>query len=330
MTIKENFLATIRGEKAERYVNQYEYMELILDPVMQDIGGFALTMQPGTEEVNKWGVSVVFPVGHPGPMPIHTEETTVVKDITKWRECVKAPNVVLPESAWAPVVEHLKTVDRNEKLVTAFTAPGIFEKLHYLTGMTNAFIYFYEEPEAMHELIDFLADWEIELAKEQIKYIHPDVIFHHDDWGTHQSSFISPEMFDEFFTPAYKKVYDYYKENGCIVVHHSDTYAANLVPSMIKMGIDVWQGCISSNNVPELIKKYGGQITFMGGIDSTKVDIPDWTEDIIAKEVEEVCRACGTKYFIPCNCMGGPGSMHEGVYETEAKYIDKMSKIMFK
>ena len=29
-----------------------------------------------------------------------------------------------------------------------------------------------------YDFIDFLADWEIELAKEYIKYVHPDCLFH--------------------------------------------------------------------------------------------------------------------------------------------------------
>lgn len=42
---------------------------------------------------------------------------------------------------------------------------------------------------------------------------------------------------------------------------------APFVPTMIEMGIDVWQGCMSVNNLPELIKEYGKDLTFMGGID---------------------------------------------------------------
>src|SRR5665647_1426574 len=108
---------------------------------------------------------------------------------------------------------------------------------------------FYEEPEAMHELIDYITDYELEYANQVIKHIQPDALFHHDDWGSQISSFISPEMFEEFILPAYKEVYKFYKDNGVeVVVHHSDSYGANLVPSMIEMGIDVWQGCISTNN----------------------------------------------------------------------------------
>ena len=81
-----------------------------------------------------------------------------------------------------------------------------------------------------------------------------------------KSSFISPDMFDEFILPAYEKIYGYWKANGVqLIIHHSDSYGANLVPSMIRMGIDIWQGCMYGNNIPELVKKYGGKSSFQGG-----------------------------------------------------------------
>jgi uroporphyrinogen-III decarboxylase len=102
----------------------------------------------------------------------------------------------------------------------------------------------------MHELIDFLTDWEIECARVQIDHIHPDALFHHDDFGSQTKSFMSPEMFEEFFVPAYKKIYGFWKKNGVqLIVHHSDSYAANLVPGMIEMGVDIFQGAVSENNI---------------------------------------------------------------------------------
>ena len=46
---------------------------------------------------------------------------------------------------------------------------------------------------------------------------------------------------------------------------------------MIERGIDVWQGCMHSNNVTELVRKYGDKITFMGEIDNRFVDFEGWT-----------------------------------------------------
>ena len=324
LTKRQNLLETIKGGNPDRYVNQYEFMELILEcPIdgMVPVGG---------EGKNRWGVTFRWPKGQIGQFPVHDDEHKVLKDITEWKKYVKKPVVSNKDEDWAAAIEHANKVDRNDKFVTAFVNPGVFEMCHHLMGMEDALMALYEEPEAMHELIDLITEHELEYAKVLIDKIHPDAIFHHDDWGGQKNSFISPEMFEEFYLPAYKKIYGFYKENGVeLIVHHGDCYAANLVPYMIETGVDIWQGVMTTNNTPELIKKYGGQITFMGDLDSGVIDFPEWTPEICAREVERACKNCGTKYYIPCLTQGGPYSSFPGVYETVSECIDKMSKEMF-
>ena len=329
LTKRQNLLETIRGGNPDRYVNCHEAFAFMIDPVLTSIGGFAYTMKPGETTVNQWGVTVTFPEGCAGPLPVHSEGRAALKDITKWKDVVKAPQVVYPPEFWADIKAQADAVDRSEQFVAAFMAPGILEKVYYLMGIEETMVAFYEEPEAMHELLDFMADWELAYAKELMKYIHPDLVFHHDDFGTQTSSFLSPQMFEEFIVPAYQKVYGYFKENGCIIVHHSDTYIANLVPSLIKMGIDIHQGTIHTNNVPELVKKYGGQISFMGGLDSSIVDVIDWSHEKITAEIEKICSQIPPKYFIPCTSMGGPDCSYPGVYDAVCEEIEKYNKSVF-
>ena len=221
-------------------------------------------------------------------------------------------------------------IDRNEQYVTPFFAPGVFEQCHYLLEIQNCLMAFYEYPDEMHELIDCITQFELDYAAELCKYMKPDAMFHHDDWGSQISTFLSPEMFREFIKPAYMKIYHYYKDHGVeLMIHHSDSYAATLVPDMIDMGIDIWQGVMTTNDIPKLIKEYGGKISFMGGIDSGKVDFEGWTEEIVAKEVREACESCGKLYFIPNASQGLPMSTFKGVYEAIDVEIDKMSKEMF-
>ena len=184
----------------------------------------------------------------------------------------------------------------------------------------------------MHDLIKYLTDYELRLAEQVCDHIHPDALFHHDDWGTQKSSFMSPDMFEEFYVPAYKEVYGYWHSRGVeVVVHHSDSYAENLVPAMIDIGIDIWQGCMTTNDLVGLIDKYGEKISFMGGIDNGRIDRPDWTREMVNADVRYACETYGAKkkYFIPCTVMGGPESLYEGVYEAVNEEIDKMSKEMF-
>ena len=135
-------------------------------------------------------------------------------------------------------------------------------------------------------------------------------------------------MFREFFLEPYKKVYGYYHEHGVeFIVRHSDCYCANLIPTMIEMGIDVFQGCIKTNDNPALIEQYGGKMTFMGEIDNKQVDFDGWSPEDCKKAALTAIERCGEpfggKYFIPCITQGGPGSVYSGTYMELAKAIDE-------
>ncbi|MDR0877040.1 MAG: uroporphyrinogen decarboxylase [Treponema sp.] len=330
LTKRQNLLETIHGGKPDRFVNQFEFMVQPwgVDPVSL---GNPSPWEPGQETVDGWGVTIRWVNGQPGAFPVHDAAHKVLKDITKWKDTVTCPKVVYPAVEWEATQKIFEAVDRKEQYAAFPIFPGVFEQLHYLMGVDDTLANFYEEPGYMKELIDYITDYELRYAEEYIKYLKPDAAFHHDDWGTQRSSFMSPEMFEEFLLPAYKKIYGYYKSHGIeLIVHHADCYAANLVPYMIEMGIDIWQGCISSNNVPELVKKYGPKISFMGDLDNGVLDKSDWSGEIIRKEVERACSSNGKLYFIPNLTMGGDMSTFPGVYEATSKEIERMSREMWK
>lgn len=321
---RQNLLETIRGGSPDRFVNQYEFLDIILEAPLRT------RPQRGQTITNEWGVTMAWPEDQLGPFPVHDEAHRAIKDITKWRETIRCPSVEFSDERWAPAVKRAAAVDRNDKYVTVFFASGTFEMTHFLMGMEDAMMNFYEEPECMHELIDFLTDYEIRYAQQIIERLKPDALFHHDDWGSQIASLLSPEMFKEFFLEPYKKAYGFWKDNGVeLIVHHSDSYAANLVPYMIDMGIDIWQGVMTTNHTPELIKQYGGQISFMGELDSGPLDHPNWNAKVIAEHVEKACLSCGKSYFIPCLTQGLNFSSFPGVYEAASQAIDEMSKKMF-
>lgn len=333
LTKKQNVLETVRLGKPDRFVNQYEYLELVLDPIHTHCGGFCT---PGTTFTNDWGVTVYWPEGQPGPFPLLDDAHRLIKDITAWREILepKYPDPSkYPEQEWDAVCEQLDKVDRNDKFVAPFSVNGLFEKLHYFMGMEGAMISMYEEPEAVHDMLDFLVDWYLEVAREEKRRYAPDALFQHDDWGTQNRLMISPEMFREFIKPAFSKIYKFWKEeNGCqLLVHHSDSYAADLVPDMIDMGIDIFQGAVSENNIPELVKKYGGKIAFHGGLDNGKLDTKDWTKESITGALEDLIKKTdGGRGLIPGFTMGGPGTTFPGAYEWASEEIDRFSRIYFR
>lgn len=329
LTKRQNLLEVIKGGQPDRWVNQYEFMHLLffVDPFSSNVTG---QMGPGGEWHTQWGVLYRWPEGYPGGMPIHNADSIVLKDINDWKTVLKAPQVEFPEEAYKGLYDLAAQCDREDKFLTMAVFPGLFEITHHLMGMENALMTLVEEPDKVREMIEWYVDWEISYAKTIIDRVHPDALFHHDDWGSQISTFISPELFRKVYLEPYKRLYGWYKANGIeLIVHHSDSYAATYVPMMIEMGIDIWQGCMTVNDIPNLVKTYGGQISFMGGVDNGIVDREGWTMDIIDQEVRKAVADGGKLYFIPCIVMGDPGSSYPGVYDAITQKIAELNETLF-
>ena len=327
LTVKQNLAEVMKKDgHPDRFVKQWEFVNLLY-PASYYMGDYPLA--PGNEGYDQYGVYWKFPAGQMGAFPVHDSQYTLVKDIEDWRDYVKKPVVPEAPEYWGMLNGMAAQTDRENQYVAALHPQGVFERFHDLLGMEDAMAALYEDPDIVMEIIDFITDVELEFAKVMIERVGIEAVVHHDDWGSLHSTFLAPDMFNEFFLPAYKKIYGYYKKNGVLVIHHNDAYSATLVPSMIEMGIDIWQGPTPTNDIPDLIKKYGGQITFMGEIETKLLDVPDWTPETVAAEVERACTKCGKHSFIPCLTAGTPLTAFPGVAQAVDAEIDKMSKKLF-
>ena len=74
-----------------------------------------------------------------------------------------------------------------------------------------------------------------------------DLFYYHDDWGSKQSLFISPDTWREFIKPQYERSYKYMKDHGVIIMHHADSFMEPIIEDMVDLGIDIWQGTLPQN-----------------------------------------------------------------------------------
>ena len=325
LTKRQNLIECIRGGSPDRYVNQFEAFSpmIFANPLgRREVGDGSL--------IDEWGVTFRPIEGQPGLFPDHDAAHLVVDDVAKWRDAVTPPGAVNDPALWETASAAAERIDRNEQFVTCAVFPGIFERVHHLHGITDTLADFYEEPEAIHDLIACITDWELRLAEGICTYVKPDCIFHHDDWGMQKSTFMSPEMFEEFLLEPYKQVYGYYKDHGVeLIVHHSDSYCESFVRYMIELGIDIWQGALrTTNDIPGILERYAGKIAVMGGIETQLIDKPGWTPEEVRAEVETAFETIGRKRagWIPCLTQGGEFSGFPGVYDEVTRRIAEMSE----
>ena len=301
MNLKEAFFSVMRNEKPIKWMGYgFEaYPKTKFHMVMDPITIWDILQYSGEAVIDSWGGTLRFLPGDPGIIPIVNDQNKVIKDITKWRDYVHFPEI--PALDWSDAKKQADAIDRDTTIVAVPTFRGLFERAHCLMPFEEVLVTLYEEPESLGEFFSAYTDWKLKVVEQLIDNVKPDMIHSHDDWGSKTSLFMSPDKFRELLKPHYTRIYDYIHKRNVLVQHHSDTYGMGLEVDMVEMGIDMWQGVMASNDIPQIQKNTGGKLMILGGIEQTIIDRADATEDIIRAEVRRAIDtyAPGGAY-LPC------------------------------
>lgn len=327
LSLKENVFETLKNGKPDAFVNEWEPFPQVWEPITY----YMLPVQQGGPPAkDPWGTTLVWGNNEPGAMPLITNETKVCPDITKWEKYCKAPDIENAPMDWTQAQADAKKIREEGKFVMVWLFRGLFEQSHFLMGFEDTLMNFYDEPEAMKDLIAYIAEFKKRQIRMLIDNLHPDVIMFHDDWGSKTSLFMSPDTWREFYKEPYKDIYGMMKKEGIITMHHADSYCQPIAKDMVELGIDIWQGVLPTNDIQQIKKDTNYKLTLMGGLDS-RIDREDATEEEIRAEVARACReyhegGC----FIPCLTYGGEGSIFPHVNPIIMDEVRNQSKIYFK
>lgn len=326
MTPGEIFLEYLKPDgRPERQLKQYEAVQVVFqEPVSGYLRG---NRKRGSVSVDRFGTTILFPEDAPGATPHITEENKVLKDITHWQDYVHAPdlwaNCADDEEGWAKARAIADEIRERGCLPTVLMGTGIFEQCHFLMGFEDTLTNFYEHPQEMHELIDYIFEYRLSYVKLVIEKLHPDAILSHDDWGTKNALFMKPETWREFFKEPYRRFYAYIRSQGVISIHHADSYLVPIVEDMAEIGIQCWQGVLPENDIPALQEKLQGRMALMGGIGAA-IDRNDSTEEEIETYVKKVLEEnCPRGHYIPCITYGAPGTVFRHVDPVIDRVIDE-------
>ena len=103
-------------------------------------------------------------------MPIVNDETKVCPDLTEWRKYCKSPDLDKVPLDWTPARADAYKVRADGKFVMVWLPTGIFEQLHFLMGFEDTLMNFIAEPEAMHELIEYIKEFKLQQIKKDTDY----------------------------------------------------------------------------------------------------------------------------------------------------------------
>lgn len=130
------------------------------------------------------------------------------EDICDWRELVKFPDLDAWDWSKVEEIDHISEIDRENKVFEIMFVNGPFERLHMLMGFENALCALLTDPEEVEEFFNTYMEWKIKLMEKVIEYYKPDVLMFHDDWGTQNNMFFSPDVWRSLIKPQIKKAVD--------------------------------------------------------------------------------------------------------------------------
>ncbi len=175
----------------------------------------------------------------------------------------------------------------------ALTAHSLlFSRLHKLRGFAATMEDFYLEPERVHRVLDMIVDFKVqqclELKRRFGGRIHG--LFVTDDWGTQAGPFIGQNLFDEFFAPRYRIIFDTIHDCGWHVILHSCGRINALVPSFLTLGADVLNMQQSrSYGLVEFGEQFRGKVCFLATVDIQST-MPRGIESEIREETRLLAR----------------------------------------
>jgi len=117
----------------------------------------------------------------------------------------------------------------------------LFERMHMLRGFQNTLLDLYLEREKCEMLADRIVEFNLGII-ENISQRFPNSIhgfWFTDDWGTEKTTFIKPQMWNEFFKPRYKRMFDAIHAAGWHVWMHSCGKVNAILESLIDIRLDV-------------------------------------------------------------------------------------------
>lgn len=147
---------------------------------------------------------------------------------------------------------------------------GLYSHMRRWMGTENLSLAFYRQPVLVEEMVEFLADFFIELTTPALEEVEVDYFNFFEDFAYKTGPLLSPKLFRRFLMPAYKRIIAHLHRHGVKFIWlDSDGNPEVLIPLMLEAGINcLWPLEAAAGMDPVgLREEYGRDLRLSGGID---------------------------------------------------------------
>ncbi len=227
----------------------------------------------------------------------------------------------LPFDRVEPLVDLMKPTMNwaTDHFVGCDVSPCVFEMYWRLRGMEKTLMEIVLNPRLTQEMMRRCTDFSIALSEAACRRFDLDWLWLGDDAGGQRSMLMSPETWRDMVRPLLKQNADVGKRHGIYVAFHSCGAIRPIISDLIEIGIDVLNpiqcNCPGMNPL-ELKKEFGGDLAFMGGVDTQGV-LPHGTADQVrgaTAELLEGMTADGGGYILAASHTVPPETPDENIF----------------
>lgn len=155
----------------------------------------------------------------------------------------------------------------NKQHYTIIWVGDLWERATFMRGMQNILMDLVIKPKFVDGLLHGIADYILGTMEILFNRFQFDGIAVSDDYGTQNSMLMSPVVWRRFVKPLLAEIYDFAKNHGRTVFHHSDGYIYPIIGDLIDIGCDILHPIQpEAMYVPNLKREFGQHLTFCGGI----------------------------------------------------------------
>lgn len=318
LTPKDNYLRVLNGEIPESVpIQNMGFTGYNGEATYKIVGPFLfdethLTPAPnGRYDI--WGVKYVANEStNFGCIPEPGNFMLDLDNITNWRNILKVPS--LPEHIdWEMQAKkdwEASEIDHRQSAAMGIVGLMPFQQFVAFTGFENALMALYEEPDAVKEILECMADLYLPICEAAAQHYTMDCVYILDDTASASGPFISLEMFREFLMPVYKKLTKPFSDKGIPIQYHNCGRCEDFLEDMRGIGVKVWDPAQTRNDLLGLKAKYGRDLVLAGCFDwNPPIGWPNVTEESIRQPIRDMVDtfAPGGGYMGRAGALGMPG-----------------------
>lgn len=151
---------------------------------------------------------------------------------------------------------------------------GFYWRAREWMGTENLCYAWYDEPDLMHEMMEFIADFTIEVSKPVLEHTDIDYVMINEDMSMKNGPLLSPDQYRTFIFPHMRRLVDFLKKNGVrYVVVDTDGNCEALIPLLMELGVDaIWPlERVAEMDPIKIRKKFGRDLRLWGGVDKMEL-----------------------------------------------------------